>query len=142
MTPQKSIVAKILLVFGLGITIAATPGMSTNNDNCKKAGQTNSSGQLACPGSELPCDITGESCRSTKWHASLGDPFIFFCSCSITGEFAGPDPTTGICMAYTIDTGTGQEGLCSTSGCTDPQVCKKESGVAWKKCICGTPEPQ
>ncbi len=129
------VVTKLLLLLGLAVLVAATPlALPDQNDDCKKAGQIAPDGQIACDAG-LPCPTTGHICRTTKWHENVGDPFIYYCSCTNTDQFSGEDPTTGLCMAYSVKNGNGWLGKCSSGGCGDNQKCEKDSGH-YKKCTC------
>lgn len=122
-----------LLLFGLAILIAAVPvALPDNNADCKKDGKINADGTITCDNS-LPCDVTGEACQITRWHKRVQDPYVKYCSCTVSGEFAGPDPTTNICMAISVElVAGGQVGKCSTSGCTGTTCSQNPS----KKCVC------
>jgi hypothetical protein len=126
---------KGLLLFGLAILIAAAPmALPNNNTNCKKDGQINADGTLTCDNS-LPCDVTGEACQITRWRKKVQHPYVKFCSCTIEGVVIGPDPTTGICMAISVElVDGGRVGKCTTSGCAAGITCSKNTS---NKCGCG-----
>lgn len=137
---SSALLTKVLLVLGLAVTTAASHRLfiDAKDDNCKKAGQLNSTGLLACD-SDLPCTPTGASCQPTKWHARVQDPFVRYCSCTANPDVGGVDPETlGLCMAYSVDLagGGGQVGHCTSAGCAAGTTCSKEAAGAWKKCIC------
>jgi hypothetical protein len=135
MPPDMSRVLNIaLLLFGLAVLLAAAPvALPDVNTDCKQSGTIQADGTIKCNES-LPCDVTGQLCQVTKWHKRVQDPFVRFCSCTIRDQFSGADPTTGVCMAISVEKPTGgQVGKCTSGGCTAPQGCKENAD---RKCTC------
>ncbi len=135
LTPNVStILTQALLLFGLAILLAATPvALPDNNTDCKKDGTIKADGTISCD-NQRPCDNTGELCQVTKWHKKVSHPYVRYCSCTVTGDYSGADPTTDICMAISIELPiSGQVGKCSSSGCAAGSTCSKTTA---NKCEC------
>lgn len=137
---MNQLLVRLLLLFGASIMMAAIPALlPTPETDCKTSAQLGATpGDIKCDTS-IRCDVTGQTCRKTKWHAQVQDPYVYFCSCTTSGEFSGPDPTTGLCMAYTVENGSGFTNLCSKGDCMTGEKCLQEKLGAYKKCVCRNP---
>jgi hypothetical protein len=134
--------ARVLLLLGLILALAATPDLiepgDANDTACKTSGSTDGQGNLSC-NIDLPCTGTGETCQPTKWHKKIYDPYIKYCSCTLHDTYVGPDPTTGLCMAYIVESGSPPRWIsrCSSGNCNSTETCRRQASDG--RCTCQSP---